>query len=542
MKNLLPLNMKKILISFLLSIVSIHCNHLISQELNLEGYGTLDEYIGQIDHEHYFVGKGKGDFYNARVFSVTNNQISNDKTFIGHFPGNKNSTQKERNDLSKQYLKWFIIDSNVYSIYKHRNVGFAQLNIYKYDRNLQVIDSFPLLIDRTQNNDDFEPVIHISNKRIGIVSPLDRQSSTFVFASYDLELGENFTSYFQLNETAKYSCTDFVVNSKNNFFLLLEGPENFVKETLTQKIKPESVNCKLVRFIDEEVNISKISSSNGNEFYRSFKFYKSSNDSVLLCGLVFESNEGLYFNGYRISSLNFTTGLESNEQLVHLQKVKNNDLLTKNDIKSSAIKNHYKAPYQHLKEIIPLKNGSYLFISEGHNLLNTSSLSITNTNTNNFPTLSFFETKRNFFYCSNDDIFVSCFDHSAGIVWTTKTILRNEDLTMKYGTAGKGKTYFSDFMEDGNQLNLYFPHYPGLLTSPPDYRITYQHPTVAKFSIDLTNGTATLKEIDKTVSQNGAECIVVGASCPKNNENLFIWIQSRNALANYNYRLYTLKR
>lgn len=534
--------MKKLIHSLLLSILTIHYTPLLSQELKLEGPGALDEYIGQIKDEHFFVGKAKGDYYNARVFSVKNDVKSKDTVFPGHFPGNITSTQKEKNDLAKHHFKWFIIDSNIYSIYKHTNVGFAQLTIYKFDSNLNSIDSFLLLSDDSKSNFDFEPIIRIYDHTVGVVSPLDRENSTFVFASFNMDNNESFATYFQLNKTSKYSCSDFTFNSKNNFFLLLEGTENFVNETLTLKVKPDLVDCQLVSCIEEDVLMTKISSHRTNEFYRSFKFHKTSDDSLLLCGLVFESNKGLYFNGYRISQLNFNTGLESNEQIVLLQKVKNNDLLSKKDIKSTATENHYDAPYQHLKEIIPTNNGSYIFISEGHNLLSTSSLSITNTATTYYPTLSFFETKRNFFYCSNDNIFVSCFENSTGIVWTTKTILRFEDLTMKYGAANKEKTYFTDIIKENNQLNLYFPQYPGLLKSPPDYRTNYQHPTIAKFSIDLINGTATLKEIDKTVSQNGAECFVVSATCFKNAEELFLWIQSKNAVSNCNYRLYSLKR
>ena len=194
--------MKKLIHSLLLSILTIHYTPLLSQELKLEGPGALDEYIGQIKDEHFFVGKAKGDYYNARVFSVKNDVKSKDTVFPGHFPGNITSTQKEKNDLAKHHFKWFIIDSNIYSIYKHTNVGFAQLTIYKFDSNLNSIDSFLLLSDDSKSNFDFEPIIRIYDHTVGVVSPLDRENSTFVFASFNMDNNESFATYFQLNKTS----------------------------------------------------------------------------------------------------------------------------------------------------------------------------------------------------------------------------------------------------------------------------------------------------------------------------------------------------
>ncbi len=535
--------MSKILSTIIVFFTIVQYFSCLSQEIKIEGPGILDEYFGQIDDEYYFVSKPKGDYYNARVFSIKNNILSIDKVFPGLFPGNNISTQKEKNKPAKHHFKWLIIDKNVYSIYKNTNSGYVQLVIYKYDSKLNTVDSFALLTDKTENNNDFEPIIRVFGTKIGVVSPLDRSKSTFVFATYDIDNKENFTSYFELNEKSDYSCTDFTFNSKNNFLLMLEGPENFRNASLPFKIKPELISSVLVSFIDKKIDVKNIASSSSNSFYRSFKFHQMSDESILFCGLVFESNKDIFLKGYRISHLNINSGEETNEQLSFLKKVKNEELLSRDDIKTSTVEPNYYSNYQYLKEIIPLKNGEFIFISEGHNLINNASTILGSGYSNNsFPDLTFFDTQRNFYYCYNENIFVSCFNETSGILWTTKTVQRFESLTMRFGATQKNKTYFSDLIQEQNTLNLYFPQYPGLLKTPADYRVDYQHPSVAKFSIDLINGEATLKEIDKNMSQDGSECIVVSATCHKNSEELMFWVQNKNPIAKCYYQLYILKR
>lgn len=538
----------KLIITVIFLQFSLFSHYSVSQSLKVDGPGIMDEYIGTINNESYYVSKATGDYFNSRVFTIKNNELSKNKIFPGTFPGNNRTTQQQKKGLAKQHFKWFIIDNNVYSVHKWTNVSLAYVTIFKYDSNLNQIDSIPFFKDNNPNNSNFEPVVRVMNNRVAFVSPLDRALATYVYSSVNLDTKEEYTEYFTLNQKEKLRCSDFTFNSNNDFFLFLEGAENFRVGNTFSKLKPSLMVCVLVGSVDGEVTSKKIYSTNQNEFFKSFKFLNLSDQKVLMCGLVFEEAKENYLKAYRTSHLTFNNIEESEVQIYSIQKIQNTELLYKKELEEIDSKPIYFSAYQHLKEIVPLKNGTYLFISEGHTPINSTETTVgtgsfgTATASIPYPELDYFEAHRNFYYCNNENIFVSNYIDNLGISWTTRTIHRYEYVTMKFGSTQKNKTYFSDLNEQSGILTIYFPQFPGLLKNPPNYNTNNSHTTVAKFTVDLEKGNATLEELETLVTSDGSEAIVVSSTHVRNENELVICTQNKNAVGRCFYRFHVVKR
>lgn len=510
-----------------------------SQSGSIKTPGILQSYLGKIGASDYFVANPL-DYKqnNSVVLSFKNGVIETEKLFTGTLSLSEVYKVGNKNQNTYHYTDWFIHKNNVYSIFQIKTETAVELTLYKYDSNLNTIDSISIFRESIQNHRDFNFFFKQIDNQIGIIAPFELSTTNFFSLIYDLNSKEQTIRFFNFNECKEAKCTDFSFNLNQDVLAVFEGPENYRVAAVSSIDESKILNF-IIYSLAEEVKFKKIESLTETEYSRSFKIHKLNENEILLGGLNFHSTGGKNIKGYRTSFIKFGEGEENKLSKSDLNGLDNPELwLNKNGEKFETNKYDYITHYQHLKEIIPLGNGNFIFISEAHSTLKTagidptSSFSSGKTSTLNAPKEpNYFNGSQTFQNQENRDIFVSNLNPNEGTLkWSTKTKNRLEMINIKSGFGLKAKSYFVDINEELGNITFLYADYPNNFDKKAKggYMTTSNATTIAKFQISLSTGDSKTTEFTPKLITEDLEAFSIASSYKSENGQVILNTQSRN--------------
>jgi hypothetical protein len=290
-------------------------------------------------------------------------------------------------------------------------------------------------------------------------------------------------------------------------------------------------------------------------FNKSYKFVLAENDDLYLTSLAFKANKSLAMTGYKIYKMSFNSFSIENEKYIASPTLINpNSWALKYSKKIAANKFSYPVAFhQRIKEIIPMKDGTYIVVSEcNYNETGSSGPSISGSTvgtnfttqtstTNSSPGMGF--SNPSFPTGVSGIIIVSRINFSnQELKWTTLT--KDRSRYNNFYSSGK-TTYFLDFNELGNKMTFYYPDSPKNYDQYSSLKEKIQPSSyfwgphcLVKFEITLTDGLSSHKVLEPDVKVEDSYQLSVANSHVSNSGKLvFVFIVKDKLIEHLQFNL-----
>lgn len=535
----------------------LSCTALCQEEelVDPKSYSYIKSYLGKINNKDIYLVQN--NFHNdCQILTCQDDKKISSQDCLGLTNLRFNGLYKKKRtaDYDIQYKEWFIYKNELYAVTQKTFVNKVYIALKKFNSDLSTLDSTLLYVDSIKNYNNFIFDFKLTANQICLFGNTSNELNQFFTIIFNLDNKKLNSQKLDLNLNQKFSCSDFIFNSKQELMAVFEGEENLNNGYRVgfDKIVPTNLKSMLVFMSGNKVSIKHLKSNYDNEFLRSYKFHSLNEENVLLGALTFSSTKGMSMNGYHLTTWNYNDSVPKTEGFFKTKNLNNQEFWLSPEYKKVVSDGYIKFyHFQFLKEIRQLEDGTLIFISEGvfyKNSQNTSTFNMPNTSTtSSSPTLY---TNATPIYSNESatsifgDIIVSKIDlNQNSLIWSAKNKNRFDDLSEQCHVNVKKNSYFLTI--DKNQIILYYPESTknfdefGRLKEKYKYGLYYEDITIAKFEIYLSNGNVVLNRYKENLGENNIDVLNVEPShINESNELVLISQKLSNQTSLFQYKIH----
>lgn len=515
----------------------------------------LDEFIGILNGKHLYMTKHNSDDFNSRsLYLIDENNNVFERKIKGEFNLPYPAHSKHKNaDFDTEYKELFIFQDTLYSLIQKTTEKDVMLYLKRFNNELLTHDSIFLFHDSITSVNQFNFKFKRLEDQIGLIGTSNKKSGNLFYLVYNLKTSKKTQNNFLVAPKEKLTCTDFIFNQNQNLVAIFEGVENN-KSSATDKIKPEKLSALLLFFTEKGMESKYLNSTFDTFFNKSYKFVMAGRDDFYLTTLTFKANNSFAMTGYKIYKMSFNSFSIENENYISSSKLIDPNSWAKK-YSNKLAKNKFCYPvgfHQRIKEIIPMKDGTYIIVSEsnyndgvgsaGSSGISAGTNFTTQTGTiSSSPGMGF--SNSSFPTGVSGIIIVSRINFSnQELKWTTLT--KDRSRYNNFYSSGK-TTYFLDFNELGNKMTFYYPDSPknydefGSLKEKIQPSSYFWGPhCLVKFEITLTDGLSSHKVLQPDVKVEDSYQLSVANSHVSNSGKLvFVFIVKDKLIEHLQFNL-----
>jgi hypothetical protein len=427
----------------------------LAQEFTAEQEGRLINYIGRFNGEELF-------------FMTSEKKSGNDGQIVVldgiHFSNRMGLPSEEK--LS--YDEIFLAGEYLFCVTSRKTDDGFQISIRKFNKGFVKVNESVLFEAPDFREDEVNIFLHHDEHSVCVAGTPNKKGKQGFLAFLDLETDVRFTQWFSDDRIHKLRCADIVCNDKNDILAVFLGANNLSKSSALEK--KESL-CYVLSASSSASELKQVDHDFGARYLRGLLLKKLDEGRVLMGGIT-ANDESNNMDGYYCATLRFGSTAVSEPLLPIAAEIQSPALWTEKDF-IRIVDNKPIIPllFQFLREIYPLEDGSYLFVSEAVYVQLSGGGATTMTPTNSTAMASqgipSYQSGIGFNGYSPhsisagaclQDIIVSRISASGEVLWTNKTKYRMDySLPGLQGTSNTG-FYVLHVDEQANKLMLYFPH------------------------------------------------------------------------------------